>query len=291
MRSSAATIGRSRWPAARSTRWPTAASTTSWAAASRATRPTRSGSCRTSRRCSTTTRQLARVYVHAWQVTGERRYLDVALDTLDFMVRDLLTPDGAFAASLDADTDGVEGATYVWTRQEIDGAPGREAPLRECLRRDGERQLGGPRHPRGVGATPRSGRSTGCRMTRSPGGSRRRATPSGCAPAAAAAGPRRQGARRMERPCHRGLRRRGSRPSASDDVTLAERGRLRGGSRDRGRRRSSRPGGRGGGLRRSWKDGRASQAGVLEDYTHLADGCSRCTRRPSTSAGSWRLAS
>ena len=48
--------GRSRWRAGRSTRWPTAGSTTSSAAASIAMRPTRSGSCRTSRRCSTTTR-------------------------------------------------------------------------------------------------------------------------------------------------------------------------------------------------------------------------------------------
>ena len=51
-----ATRARSRWRAARSTGWPTAASTTTSAAASRATRPTRTGSCRTSRRCSTTTR-------------------------------------------------------------------------------------------------------------------------------------------------------------------------------------------------------------------------------------------
>ena len=63
--------------------------------------------------------QLARVYVHAWQLTGERRYRDVALDTLDYMARELRTAEGAFAASQDADTEGVEGATFVWTAQEI----------------------------------------------------------------------------------------------------------------------------------------------------------------------------
>ena len=37
-----------------------------------------------------------------------------ALNALTFVARELLTPDGGFAASLDADTEGVEGATYVW---------------------------------------------------------------------------------------------------------------------------------------------------------------------------------
>ena len=54
--------------------------------------------------------QLARVYVHAWAVTGDARYRDVAIGTLDYMIRELTTDDGAFAASQDADTDGVEGA-------------------------------------------------------------------------------------------------------------------------------------------------------------------------------------
>ena len=36
------------------------------------------------------------------------------------MLRELRTPDGGFAASLDADTQGVEGATYVWSVREIE---------------------------------------------------------------------------------------------------------------------------------------------------------------------------
>ena len=63
--------------------------------------------------------QLARVYLHAYQLTGERRYRDVVETTLDFMVREMRTRDGLFAASQDADTDGVEGGTYVWTRDEV----------------------------------------------------------------------------------------------------------------------------------------------------------------------------
>jgi uncharacterized protein len=74
--------------------------------------------------------QLARVYVHAWQLTGDPRYREVAVGTLDYLARELLTPDGAFAASQDADTDGEEGATFVWTPEEVRAVlgPG-DAPL------------------------------------------------------------------------------------------------------------------------------------------------------------------
>ena len=72
--------------------------------------------------------QLARTYVHAWQLTRDPRCRDVATDTLAFMERDLLTADGGFAASLDADTSGVEGATYVWSLAEIESLLGDAAP-------------------------------------------------------------------------------------------------------------------------------------------------------------------
>ena len=62
---------------------------------------------------------LARAYLHAWQVTAEPRYHEVVEDTLDYLLREMTVPGGAFAASQDADTDGEEGATYVWTADEI----------------------------------------------------------------------------------------------------------------------------------------------------------------------------
>ncbi len=62
---------------------------------------------------------LARAYLHAWQVTAEPRYREVVEDTLDYLLREMTVPGGAFAASQDADTDGEEGATYVWTADEI----------------------------------------------------------------------------------------------------------------------------------------------------------------------------
>ena len=58
---------------------------------------------------------LAAAYLHAHLVTGEERYRQVVELTLGFLLRELLLDEGLFASSLDADTDGVEGATYVWT--------------------------------------------------------------------------------------------------------------------------------------------------------------------------------
>ncbi len=69
---------------------------------------------------------LARTYVHAWAVTGDLSYLEVATATIDFVAREMTLPDGVFAASLDADTEGEEGATYTWTadavRRALEGA-------------------------------------------------------------------------------------------------------------------------------------------------------------------------
>jgi hypothetical protein len=61
---------------------------------------------------------LVPAYLHAWVVTGEERYRRVAEDTCEYLLRDLALPDGGFASSQDADTDGVEGLTYTWTEDE-----------------------------------------------------------------------------------------------------------------------------------------------------------------------------
>ena len=63
--------------------------------------------------------QLAGVYANAWAVTGDAAYREVAQGVLDAIIRDFTTPGGAFAASLDADTDGDEGGTFVWDAAEI----------------------------------------------------------------------------------------------------------------------------------------------------------------------------
>jgi uncharacterized protein YyaL (SSP411 family) len=73
--------------------------------------------------------QLARVYVHAWTLSGDARYRAVATGTLDYMLRELATDDGAFAASQDADTDGIEGLTFTWRAPEIRDVLGESAAL------------------------------------------------------------------------------------------------------------------------------------------------------------------
>ncbi len=61
---------------------------------------------------------LASAYLHAWAVTGEPRYRAVAEETLDYVVRELRLPDGGLASAQDADTNGVEGLTFTWTEDE-----------------------------------------------------------------------------------------------------------------------------------------------------------------------------
>lgn len=67
---------------------------------------------------------LCRVYAHLWRSTGSELARRVALETADFMVRELRTPEGGFASALDADSDDgsgkhVEGAYYVWTPAQV----------------------------------------------------------------------------------------------------------------------------------------------------------------------------
>jgi uncharacterized protein YyaL (SSP411 family) len=63
--------------------------------------------------------QLARVYAHWWRATGSPLARRIAVETVEFMLRDLRTPQGGFASSLDADAAGVEGSTYVWTPAQL----------------------------------------------------------------------------------------------------------------------------------------------------------------------------
>jgi uncharacterized protein YyaL (SSP411 family) len=62
---------------------------------------------------------LLRVYLHLWRTTGEEWARRVSDETAAFLIRDLGTPDGGFASALDADTNGVEGLTYVWTPDQL----------------------------------------------------------------------------------------------------------------------------------------------------------------------------
>ena len=69
---------------------------------------------------------LAAAYVEAFQATGRNDYGRVARETLDFVLRDMTSPDGGFFSTLDADSEGEEGKFYVWTPGEIEAVLGAE---------------------------------------------------------------------------------------------------------------------------------------------------------------------
>jgi uncharacterized protein YyaL (SSP411 family) len=71
--------------------------------------------------------QLARVYLHAWQVTGNDFYRRITQETLDYVLREMRHEDGGFYSSQDADSEGVEGKFYVWSAAQIREALGEDA--------------------------------------------------------------------------------------------------------------------------------------------------------------------
>ncbi|MEO8775802.1 MAG: hypothetical protein ABI468_05740, partial [Candidatus Nanopelagicales bacterium] len=69
---------------------------------------------------------LLRVYLHLWRATEAPLAARVVRETVRFLLVDLRTDEGGFASALDADTDGQEGLTYVWTPAELVEALGEE---------------------------------------------------------------------------------------------------------------------------------------------------------------------
>jgi len=209
--------------------------------------------------------QLARTYLHAWAVTGDPRYRDVCRAVLDYMQRELTTGDGAFAASQDADTEGVEGLTFTWTASELREVLGDDAALFEAAY--GVTEEGNWEHVTILSRTrsdadlAEAGGLTVAEVADRLGTAR---------------------ARLFER------RRKRPQPPRDDKAlaawnglaiaAFAEAGRL---LEDPGYSAAATRAAEAiiaglhepdGTVKRSWKDGRAVGQGVLEDYTHLADG-------------------
>ena len=65
---------------------------------------------------------LVRVYLHAWQISGDAFFREIAEDTLDYVLREMTSDEGAFFSTQDADSEGEEGRFYVWTADELRAA-------------------------------------------------------------------------------------------------------------------------------------------------------------------------
>jgi uncharacterized protein YyaL (SSP411 family) len=63
--------------------------------------------------------QLARIYIHLFQITNDEFYRCIAVETLEYVKREMLDAQGGFYTAQDADSEGVEGKFFVWTPEEI----------------------------------------------------------------------------------------------------------------------------------------------------------------------------
>ena len=63
--------------------------------------------------------QLAQLYLDAYLVSKTDTFAAVARDILDYVLRDMMHPDGGFYSAEDADSEGQEGKFYCWTRDEL----------------------------------------------------------------------------------------------------------------------------------------------------------------------------
>ncbi len=70
---------------------------------------------------------LALAYAEAWQVTGRPDFARVVRTTLDYVLREMTSPEGGFYSATDADSEGEEGRYFVWTEAEVRALLGPEA--------------------------------------------------------------------------------------------------------------------------------------------------------------------
>ena len=68
-------------------------------------------------------------YCEAYQITHDPFYLDILQKTLDFVIREMTSSEGGFYSAYDADSEGVEGKFYVWTKKEIKEILGNDADV------------------------------------------------------------------------------------------------------------------------------------------------------------------
>ncbi len=67
---------------------------------------------------------MTQAYLDAYQLTGQERFCRMVTETLDYVLREMTSPSGAFYSTQDADSEGEEGKFYVWSKQEIESILG-----------------------------------------------------------------------------------------------------------------------------------------------------------------------
>ncbi len=75
---------------------------------------------------------LSRLYLHAYQATGDVFFRRVVEETLDYVLREMTDESGAFYSTQDADSEGVEGKFFVWDREEVESLLGPEEARLFC---------------------------------------------------------------------------------------------------------------------------------------------------------------
>ncbi len=72
---------------------------------------------------------LLSVLSEAFQLTGKQRYEEVIREIMEFLKREMLHTSGGFYSALDADSEGVEGKFYTWSKDEIEQILGEDAGI------------------------------------------------------------------------------------------------------------------------------------------------------------------
>ncbi len=73
--------------------------------------------------------QLSRLYLHAWQVTGDTFFRRIATEIYDYVLREMTNPEGGFYSTTDADSEGEEGKFFVWSKDELQTLLGDDARI------------------------------------------------------------------------------------------------------------------------------------------------------------------